>query len=207
MACGVADRNGKVSVNYFDRKILKDEVHRKNILDTFDDALVNHDFEVYFQPKFNLRTMGITGAESLVRWNHRELGFITPDKFIATLEDSKVIDRLDYYVLEETCVFLRKRIDRNMKVVPMSINVSPDMTLNMDTIESFAKIFDKYGISRKLVHFEITESCASMGTERIIGITAELKKMGFVIELDDFGSGFSSLNVLSEMPVDIIKLD
>jgi diguanylate cyclase (GGDEF)-like protein len=206
LACTSADRNNQININYYDKNIIESAIYKKTLLDSFEESIKNKNFEVYYQPKFNLKNLEIIGAEALVRWNHRTLGFIAPGMFIATLEENNIIDKLDFYVLETTCEFIRNRINNNLKIIPISVNVSR-YDLNKDLVYKYNDLLKYYNLSKDMIHLEITESYASMGTEKIIDVTNELRKHNYIIELDDFGSGYSSLNVLSEMQIDIIKLD
>lgn len=206
IACNAAGRGEQVSINYYDEKIVLDDIYHKAIVDDFRKSMENDCFEMYLQPKFNLKSNEIFGAEALVRWNHPEYGFISPGDFIPVLEKNNMIDQLDYHMMEKACRYIGNRVVNNLDIIPVSVNISR-YDLNDEIIDKFNHLFEKYNIDKKMVHLEITESYANLGTERLIEVTENLKDNGFVLELDDFGSGYSSLNVLSEMKIDTIKLD
>lgn len=182
-------------------------IREQQILDNMEQALKEKQFAVYYQPKHDIRTGAISGVEALVRWQHPEFGFMPPGEFIPIFERNGFITKLDYYVWEETCRMQRKWIDEGIPVVPVSVNISrvdfgiPDLTGQIEAL------VDKYDIDHELFHLEVTETAYTENPQQIIDVVNELRKKGFKIEMDDFGSGYSSLNMLSELPIDILKLD
>lgn len=164
-------------------------------------------FCAYYQPQFNHSNGRIVGAEALVRWIHPEYGIQSPADFIPVLENSGNITRLDLYVFEEVCRFLRKCIDENLKVVPVSFNVSRHDLYSENFIDKMEKIRTQYNIPVKYLRVEITESAALSDNKFISSKVDEFHSLGYIVEMDDFGSGYSSLNALKDIEVDIIKLD
>lgn len=181
-------------------KKLENDMHR---------ALKVKEFKVYLQPKVNLKTGSLAGAEALVRWEHPELGLLYPDKFIPIFEKNGFIVDLDRFVFEEVCSNIRKWLDSGYDVVPVSVNVSRIHFLNNNFVSDYKKIREKYGISKNLVEVEITESvvCCSGNEEEVFTVMRKFRDDGFEISMDDFGSGYSCLGLLKEMPIDTLKLD
>lgn len=172
-----------------------------------EKALKERQFKVYLQPKCNIDTGKIIGAEALVRWEHPEKGLISPKMFIPIFEKSGFIIRLDAYVWEEVCALLRRWIDSGMRPIPISVNVSRRDLLVPNLCERFVRLIEKYDIPKQLLELEITESAYTENVEQIISVVNSLREQGFVILMDDFGSGYSSLNLLKDIDVDILKID
>lgn len=197
---------GKYVVVYDDT--LRNQLLREQaITDVMEDALKERQFVVYFQPKYDLQTDKIVGAEALVRWIHPERGFMSPGEFIPLFEKNGFIWRLDEFVWERTCQKLREWLDQGKKVVPISVNVSRADVYHAQLAEKFCRLMEKYHLDPAYLHLEITESAYTENPDQIISTVEELCERGFVIEMDDFGSGYSSLNMLSQMSIDILKLD
>ena len=170
-------------------------------------SLRRGEFLVYLQPKYELMSERIVGAEALVRWLHPQLGFISPARFIPIFEQNGFIYQLDKYVWEKTCQLLKDDIDHGRPVLPISINVSRIDLYSPNIVKVFEELIDKYDIPPKLLELELTESAYVENPQQIIEIAKELQARGFPILMDDFGSGYSSLNMLKDMPVDILKID
>lgn len=177
-----------------------------------EDAVKNDEFFVMYQPKIELSTDKIIGAEALVRWNSSdpELGFLSPAKFIPLFEKNGFIEELDFIVYEKVFKFLRNQIDIGNNVVPISVNMSRNHTKQdkiNNFISRFVSTFNKYNLSPDLVEVEILEQ--SVANDKIIlqQVIDALHNNGFSIAMDDFGSGESSLNMLSSIPIDVVKFD
>lgn len=170
-------------------------------------GLENEEFEVYYQPQCNARTNKIIGAEALVRWNHPQKGMLTPFIFIPILESSGFISKLDYYVWEHVCKLLHERIQAGLEVVPISVNVSRMDIYQYRITEVFKAFVEKYELPTNLLEIEITESAYTENYDSLIASVTELRKAGFIVLMDDFGSGYSSLNMLKDMEVDVLKID
>lgn len=170
-------------------------------------GLEHKEFEVYYQPQCSARTNRILGAEALVRWNHPGKGMLPPNEFIPILESSGFISQLDYYVWEEVCAFLHARIQAGKRVVPVSVNVSRIDIFQYHIKEVFLNFIEKYELPVSLLEIEITESAYSENFNQLIQAVEELREAGFTVLMDDFGSGYSSLNMLKDIEIDILKID
>ena len=191
----------------YDDSIRKKMLGEQKIANAMETALKNREFLVYYQPKYDLATETIAGAEALVRWKSRELGLMSPGDFVPLFERNGFITRMDMYVWESVCIDLRSWLSDGNKMVPVSVNVSRADLLNPNLVQTLSGLVKKYDIPAKYLHLEITESAYTEDPEQIVKVIYELRKLDFLIEMDDFGSGYSSLNMLSEMPIDILKLD
>lgn|GEM_PF-872477 len=185
-----------------ERIIAEKEIERK-----METALANGEFVVFYQPKYDVRSGEIIGAEALVRWNSPERGLMLPGKFIPLFEQNGFIVNLDQYVFETVCKTVREWIDKGKKVVSISINVSRVQFYRLDFVKRYTKIKNKYDIPDGLLELEFTESIVLENIELLKKIVTNLKANGFVCSIDDFGSGYSSLNILKNLPMDILKLD
>lgn len=194
-------------VGFYDTSLREQLSRERFIIDNMQEALRLHQFIVYYQPKFSVKEEKINGAEALVRWIHPEAGFMNPGDFISIFEHNGFIQELDKYMLEEVCIDIKKWIEDGMKIVPVSINVSQANFDNENLAEDFAEIVDKYDVPHKYIHFEITESVNAKDIEKKIYTLQKIRDKGFSIELDDFGSGYSSMSALCDIPIDYLKLD
>ena len=162
---------------------------------------------MYLQPKYNISTSEIIGAEALVRWVHPKKGLIMPDKFIPLFEKNGFIVNLDKYIWEQACIEIRKWIDSGQTPVPISVNVSRVNVGNPKLIEILDSLVEKYKIDKKYLELEITETVYYDDQNHLIETLNQLKKADYTLLMDDFGSGFSSLNMLKNTPFDILKID
>ncbi len=194
-------------VAYYDKKIWEKQLYEQEIINCMEDALKEKQFIVYFQPKYDLESERIAGAEALVRWQHPEKGFMSPGEFIPLFEKNGFITELDKYVWDATCGYVESWIKNGYPVVPVSVNVSRTDIYNPDFIEIILGIIHEHHLEPENIHLEITETAYTDNPGQIIDVVKKLKLIGFVIEMDDFGSGYSSLNMLNELPIDILKLD
>lgn len=179
----------------------------QEILFSVKKGLLQHEFEIYYQPKCSARTGKMIGAEALVRWNYPGKGMLAPNEFIPILESSGFIARLDYYVWEQVCIFLADRVRSHLDVVPISVNVSRMDIYQYHLTEVFEALIEKYGLATKLLEIEITESAYTEDFDQLIKEVAKLRKAGFLVLMDDFGSGYSSLNMLKDIEIDVLKID
>ena len=191
----------------YDESIRKQLRYEKSIENRMLKSLENEEFLVYFQPKVDLQTGMATQAEALVRWKHPEWGFQSPAEFIPLFEKNGFITKLDQYVWDKTCCYLRRWDDEGYPPVPVSVNVSRADIYHADIADIMVRTVSKYGLTPSRLHLEITESAYTEDPGQIIETVSHLRELGFVIEMDDFGSGYSSLNMLNQMPIDILKLD
>lgn len=191
----------------FDEKMKSEINYSIEIVSKAKDALKNHEFVVYYQPKFELKTNSLVGAEALVRWKKPDGTIVRPDSFIPYLERNGFIVNVDYYVYEQVCKFIRRHLDEGRKIVPISVNVSRVHLKDPDFLDIVNGIINKYQIPSDLIEFELTESVFLENRDAAIHTMDEMKNSGYLVSIDDFGSGFSSLNLLKNLPVDILKID
>lgn len=177
------------------------------MLGCVEQAFEKGHFCIFFQPQYNHTNGRIIGAEALVRWIHPQYGMQLPSEFIPLFESEGYITRLDIYVFEELCKFQRKCLDHQIDTVPISFNVSRYDLYFESFIENMEKIRNKYRVPVKYLRVEITESAAVGGNDYLAKIVDRFHSFGYIVEMDDFGSGYSSLGVLKDVEVDIIKLD
>jgi EAL domain-containing protein (putative c-di-GMP-specific phosphodiesterase class I) len=197
------------SVAVYDKALHEKEVYAERLLDDFQEALVQKQFLVFFQPKYDIRPEApvICGAEALVRWKHPELGMISPGVFIPLFENNGLVRDLDNYVWREAAAQIRRWKDALGHTVPVSVNVSRIDMLDPELTETLRNLVEENGLEYSDLHLEITESAYTQDAEQIIHVVSGLREMGFKIEMDDFGSGYSSLNMISTLPIDALKLD
>lgn len=179
----------------------------QEILGEMHTALERGDFCVYLQPKFDLKSERPCGAEALIRWKHPEKGMLSPGKFIPLFENNGFIDKIDYFVWESVCKLLRKWIDRGLNPAPISVNVSRVNMYNPHFVAIVKELVKKYDISPSLLNLELTESAYMEDPIVMTRNVTELREAGFVILMDDFGSGYSSLNAFKDIPIDVLKID
>ena len=195
--------------SFFDQKIRDKILREKTIENSMYAALEAGEFVPYLQPQYSTRTGKIVSAEALVRWNDpmNQNQVVSPGEFIELFERNKFIIKLDAYIWEEICKLLRKWIDDNKEPISISVNVSPVHFTNGDLVNEISDIVTAYNIPPHLIELEITESTFVEDKENVIEIIDKLHQLGFKIAMDDFGSGYSSLNMLNVLPVDVLKVD
>ena len=169
-------------------------------------ALEEDQFQVWFQPQFNYTSGTLIGAEALVRWQHPTRGLVSPGEFIPLLEHSNLISRLDRIVWEKACRWVRRWSDMGLHF-PVSVNISRNDLQFHDLCGGLISLTSRYQLSPSQLHLEITESICAENTELMSLQIARLRQAGFTVELDDFGAGHSCLNILKDIPVDVLKLD
>lgn len=179
----------------------------QQIINEMSDALSKEQFVVYLQPKYDLRTNMPSGAEALVRWQHPDKGMISPGVFIPIFERNGFISKLDYYIWKKVCILIRSWLDKGISPHPISVNVSRVNLYNPYFVDILCKLTDKYEIPRELLNLELTESSYTDNPEAMSATTKKLRSKGFVVMMDDFGSGYSSLNILKDIEVDVLKID
>ena len=194
-------------IAYFDEAMRERLIREQSIIGDMDDALALGQFEVWFQPQFNHATGALIGSEALVRWRHPENGLIPPGQFIPVFEQNGFIYELDKYVWEQVCKYLCKWIDDGRKPLPVSVNISRYDAFRSDLVEVITGLVDRYRIPVGLLRLEITESAFANSSEQIILVVKRLVNSGFTMEIDDFGSGYSSLNTLKDVPANVLNLD
>lgn len=182
-------------------------VEEQKIIDEMETALAEGQFTIYLQPQFNHTTGKLVGAEALARWIHPIRGMVSPGVFIPVFENNGFISRLDEYVWEQVCRLLRSELDRGIEPIPISVNISRIDIYNPEMVSVLLGLLERYDLPISLLRLEITESAYVEHSAQLIGVVNELRDHGFFIEMDDFGSGYSSLNTLKDVPFDLLKLD
>lgn len=182
-------------------------INDRQLFEELEIALAEKQFVVYFQPQCNHTNGMLVGAEALARWMHPVRGLQSPASFIPAMEESRTIARLDQFVFEEICRFQRQRLDDGDTLVPISMNVSKVDLSEEGFLSRLEQIRRRYELPTKYIRIEITESFTASAVEQVSAAVKQLHELGYLVEMDDFGSGLSSLNVLKDIEFDIIKLD
>ena len=209
LACNSLRNKSNEYLCYYDDLMHNKEIYNERLINDLDDAIINDEFKVYFQPKYNITydKPRLCSAEALVRWNHKKLGLISPSLFIPLFEKEALIQKVDFYIWNKTAKFIKYCKDNLGIYVPISINVSRIDLLTPNFIEEINKIVEMNNISPNDLYLEITESAYTDNSKLVLDIINGLRKYGYKIEMDDFGTGYSSLNMVANLPIDIIKLD
>jgi len=201
--------NYSVFISTFDEALIDAELYAEQLVEEFPKALAEKQFQVYFQPKYDIRgdKPVLSSAEALVRWSHPSLGMISPGKFIPLFEEDGLIAQLDEFVWRKSAEIISDWKNRLGISVPVSVNLSRAEMYDPGLIETMEKITGDNAITTKDLYLEITESAYVSDSDQIVERVKTLREHGFFIEMDDFGSGYSSLNMISELPIDALKLD
>ena len=197
------------NIGVYDDTLHKSELYAIQLIEDFPRAIERGEFQVYYQPKFDIRpeTPALSSAEGLVRWQHPELGMISPGVFIPLFEENGLIQTLDHYVWREAARQIREWKDRLGVSVPVSVNVSRVDMGDSGIVFTLNGILEEFKLEPADLHLEVTESAYAEDSDQIIETVTRLRSMGFLVEMDDFGTGYSSLNMLSTLPIDVLKLD
>ncbi len=196
--------NALENIGFYDQKIKNNLSNKQNIEDKMRLALKNGEFVMYLQPKYNIPDSAIIGAEALVRWIDPEKGIIPPNDFIPVFEKNGFVVRIDEYIWECAAKQIRHWIDEGIPPVPISVNVSRIHLTDSGFVDKLEALIKKYNIPRELLELEITESVENVNINEMIQLA---KDSGFRLLMDDFGSGYSSLNTLKSTPFDVLKID
>ena len=201
--------NGKYGAHfaYYDEKMRLAMVEEQEIRDDTRRAIDNNEFVVYYQPVYGIKARRFVSAEALVRWNHPSKGMISPGKFIPVFERNGFIAELDVYVMEQVCKYHQKRRENGLEPFPISVNISRMSLYNAQLFDIISGLTDKYGVEPVNFRIEITESAYNDNPELILETINKLRAKGYPVLMDDFGSGYSSLNTLKDIPIDLLKLD
>ena len=196
-------------IGLYDSSMHEEELLSEQLIEDFPTAIREHQFQVYYQPKFDVRPSEpvLASAEALVRWQHPKLGMVSPGVFIPLFENNGLIPTLDQYVWCEAAKQVRDWKERLGIPLPVSVNVSRIDLYDPLLVDKLEEIVRQNGLSNEDLLLEITESAYTENSDQIISTVKTLQKLGFRIEMDDFGSGYSSLNMLSALPIDALKLD
>ena len=199
-------------ISYYTEEMKTNTERDKDVTLDMNRAFKENEFEVFFQPKFNFKTGEVIGAEALIRWNHKQKGLLTPNYFVPLFERNGFIQKIDMLVFERVCQFL-DRWNKSGKggtcphPITISCNLSRAQLYNPDIAKKYTEVARQYQIAPSKIEIELTESLMMGNKERLLRAMNEIKSAGFEISVDDFGSGFSSLSLLKDLPANVIKLD
>lgn len=194
-------------IGFYNDAVRKKIVFETEIENEMYDGLNNGEFEVYLQPKNDVKTGGVAGAEALIRWNHSTKGFLTPNTFIHLFEMNGFVINIDTFVLEEVCKLQRRWLDEGFEPYVISVNQSRLHLYRRDYVECLANMLKKYDLSPDYIELEITENIALSSSSILSDVIEKLHGIGFKVSMDDFGSGQSSLNILKDVDIDVLKID
>ena len=208
-ACSMVRGDFKTHLMVYDEELRRRAAYNQRLLSDLPRALEQRELEVFYQPKFDIRVDPpvLSSAEALIRWRHPELGMIPPGDFIPLFERSGQITALDKYVWAEAARQVAEWRTRYGHTLPVSVNLSRVDVFDPDLFDTLDSIIEANGLDRRDLKLEVTESVYTENAEHMIEIITELRARGYEIEMDDFGSGYSSLNMLSSMPIDVLKMD
>lgn len=193
--------------SFFSHEMYEIQLSEKRMESLMETALEAHEFEVYLQPKVSLKDMDIHAAEALVRWNSPVYGLIPPNRFIPLFERNGFLEKLDMYMIEEVCCILETWQKEEKKPICISVNLSRMYIFKPQFVQRIVTLVNHHHIAHQMIEFEITENVIFDHSEELQSIIKELQKHGFLIAMDDFGSGYSSLNMLKDIPIDVMKVD
>ena len=199
--------NYSLHVAYYNTNLRASDEAERMIALEMGEALRGGQLHMFLQPKCNMETGAVIGSEALVRWKHPKRGLIPPGCFIPVMEGNGFISQLDHYMLEQACLYQRRWLDEKRKVYPISVNVSRADLYNSQLLKSILSLVDGYSLPHDLIEFELTESSFVVDNAKMRSLAIDLQKHGFRILMDDFGSGYSSLNSLKDIDVDVLKID
>ena len=209
VACSIAREHYREKLVIFDDKMLAQENYEQRLLGDMRRALDAYEFEVYYQPQYNIQydPPRLASAEALIRWNHPELGMIAPNDFIPLFERSGKIGEVDRYVWGEAVRKIARWRDTYGLTLPVSVNLSRVDVFDPELEGALDRVLTYYGLERGVLKLEVTESAYTGNADQVIRVVEGLRSKGYEVEMDDFGTGYSSLNMLSTMPVDVLKMD
>ena len=194
-------------IGYFDEEYIEKQKRYRFITFNMEESLKEEHFKVYFQPKHNPKNGKLIGAEALVRWIHPTAGFMNPGEFVPLFEKNGFVTKLDSFMWNKVCQYQRKWKDMGISVVPVSVNASKIDLNNDEYVNQIVQSIQDNDLPFDCMHLEITETLFSDFSSNLTNVLQQYRKKGIQIELDDFGSGYSSLNALSSLPIDVVKLD
>lgn len=194
-------------VAFYDGKIRDRTLREKDFESAMPKALAKHEFMCYIQPKYGAKSRRIEGGEALIRWRSSDFGFVFPGEFIPIAEKNGFVVELDFFILEEVCKAMRRWLDMGITPVTVSVNQSRMHLSHDDYIWRLREIVDKYAIPYEYIELELTETVFTENADLLLKIMEKLHEIGFKLSIDDFGSGYSSLNMLKDIPADVVKID
>ena len=196
-------------VAYYNNDLREKELMEESLIESLDAAVAERQFEIFYQPKYDItgEKPVLCSAEALVRWRHPEYGMVSPGVFIPLFEEKGLIQKVDRYVWEDAARQIRLWKEKFGLTIPVSVNVSRIDVYAPDFVSNFKRLVAENGLTPEHYYLEITESAYTEDSEQLLAVVGELRAEGFMVEMDDFGSGYSSLNMISTLPIDAIKLD
>ena len=206
VAYGAAKHGGKDRIVFYDESLISSRDNIMKVQRLFPEALKNEEFQVYYQPKVHTGTGELIGAEALCRWFH-DGRMVSPGEFIPALEETDDICKLDFYMLDHVCADIRKWMDQGRKIVRISVNLSRKHLMNRNLLEQLLKIIDKHNIPHSSIEIELTETTTDVAFSDLKRIVTGLQSEGIFASVDDFGIGYSSLNLIRELPWNVLKVD
>jgi diguanylate cyclase (GGDEF)-like protein len=196
-------------VAYYDASLLQKELRNERLIESLDTAIAERQFKIYYQPKYDIteEEPRLRSAEALIRWQHPEFGMVSPGVFIPLFEEKGLIQKVDRFVWEEAARQMAAWRDKYGIEIPVSVNVSRIDVYAPDFVDNFKALVARYGLRPENYFLEITESAYTEDSEQLLGVVEKVREEGFPVEMDDFGSGYSSLNMISTLPIDALKMD
>lgn len=207
IACRSINGSYREHIAYYDEKMRLQMLEEQEICDESRTALERGEFYVCYQPVYGISAKRFVSAEALVRWNHPTKGMIAPNKFIPVFEKNGFIAELDLYILEQVCIYQKKRMDKGLEPFPISVNISRMSLYNPKLFDIINGLTKRYNVDPKYFRIEITESAYNDNPSQLLETVGRLRGNCYPVLMDDFGSGYSSLNTLKDIPIDILKLD
>ena len=207
MALYESKLKGKNQCSFYDEKMKEQAINLAQVESDISHALQHQEFELYFQPIFDLSSKKIIGAEALIRWNHPEKGLVFPDKFITLAEDTGQIVDIGYWVIESAIQYLARRHQEGHPDILLHVNLSPLQLADPNLLDQVTFLLGKYQVNSSNLGFEVTETALLSDTKLAISLLNAFKAMGIYIAIDDFGIGYSSLGQLKNLPVNQLKID
>ncbi len=206
MAMNIAKHVRKVPHAYASKELKEMILRRNEMIVEFPEAIQNREFQAFYQPKVSISDYMIVGAEALVRWK-KDNGFVSPGEFIPAFEQNGMVCALDFYILEQVCMDIRKWLDMGLDPVRISVNFSRKHLTNQNLAEDIMHVLQKYEIDSKYIEIELTETVDEEEAGLLIAFMNRMRKYNILMTIDDFGTGYSSLNMLRSFPVDVLKID
>ena len=207
VASASLENSDESGIALFDEKLIEEQIWIDAVTERQQKAVANEEFVVYYQPKYDPNTNELRGAEALIRWESPEFGFVTPGRIIPIFEKNGFITEIDHYMISHVARDQKKWLDAGYKCVPVSVNVSRAHFIESNLAEQIRDMVDKEGAPRNLIEIELTESAFFDDKKALVTTISKLKEYGFAVSMDDFGAGYSSLNSLKDLPLDVLKLD
>ena len=204
-ALGTSHNNTEIII-YTDK--MHNDISWGNYIKAYVETAIDQDeFVVFLQPKFDLKKNKVKGSEALIRWNYKNKEFLPPSRFIPFFEKDGTISKIDDIVLRKVCEAFDRWKKAGKALYPISVNLSRDRLYDVNLIDHLTGIVDSYDVDHSLIDFELTESASYDNTEQMIRVLNDLRSRGFRISMDDFGTGYSSFSLLTQMPIDTLKID